>query len=307
MIIAIAAAVPAAILLGLGFVVQQQAAAQQPPTDLLRLRLLAHLARQPRWLLGIATMVAGQVLGAMALSKGSLGLVEPLLAANLLFALAISALWKREHLAPREWLGALTLAGGLGGFVAAAAPDTGGVLTPPGLSSVLSLAVIAAVAAALVLWSRLGTGAPTATKIAAAAGVLFGLQDALTRRTLAALPLLGVLGLIGQWPTYTLVPVAVGGLLLAQSAFEAAPLRASLPAMTLVEPVTGIGLGAAVFAEHLDLSPVALGLEVFCLAVAALGAWLVGTSPKLVHGSSPAVRSAEGVGGKGGAGWFLGS
>lgn len=303
---AIAAAVPAAVLLGLGFVLQQHAAARQPPSDLLRLRLLAHLARQPRWLLGIAAMVAGQALGATALREGSLGLVEPVLAANLLFALAISALVKRQHLARREWLGALTLAGGLGGFVVAAAPGTDDVLALRWPNGALSLIVVAAVATVLVLWSRLSAGPAAATRIAVAAGVLFGLQDALTRRTVTVLPLRGVLDVVDQWPTFTLVPVAICGLLLAQSAFEAAPLRASLPAMTLVEPVTGIGLGAAVFAEHLDLSPAALGLELCCLFVAAFGAWLVGSSPMLVPAAREP-RRARRVGSKGGPRWLSGS
>ncbi len=288
---AIAAGLPAAGLLGLGFVVQQHAAAEQPPTDRLRFRLLAHLARQPRWLLGIAAMVGGQLLSATALSKGDLGFVEPVLAANLLFALAISAVWKHRRLAGREWVGAVTLAGGLGGFVVVAAPGGGQVLHLPWPNWALSIGVTAAVSGALVLWGRTGTGAGSATKIAASAGILFGLQDALTRRTLAVLPRGGVVRVVDQWPTYLLIAVGVCGLLLAQSAFEAAPLPASLPAITLAEPITGIAFGASVFSEHLDLAPSSLALELLCLFVAAVGVWLVANSPTLTH-----ARGGEGHG-----------
>jgi hypothetical protein len=52
----------AAVLLGLGFVLQQHAARQAPPEDVLSWRLFADLIGKPGWLVGIAAMVSGQVL-----------------------------------------------------------------------------------------------------------------------------------------------------------------------------------------------------------------------------------------------------
>lgn len=52
----------------------------------------------PRWLGGMALMVAGMALGAAALGHGELSLVEPLLATNLLFALTLS-----RHQTGRPW------------------------------------------------------------------------------------------------------------------------------------------------------------------------------------------------------------
>ena len=73
-------AVSAACCLGFGFVLQQNAARQAPLSDFLSPRLLLDLVKVPRWLGGIGLMVAGMVLGAIALGQGEVSLVEPLLA-----------------------------------------------------------------------------------------------------------------------------------------------------------------------------------------------------------------------------------
>lgn len=288
MIAGLAIALGAAILLAAGFVIQQRVAAEEPPSEALRMSLLLHLARRPRWLLGIGAMIGGQILGAAALSMADLGLVEPVLAANLLFALLISAAWTRRRLAAREWVGAVALAGGLATFIVVAAPSGGRVLDLPWPNWALSMGAIASVATLLVFGSRIGSAGTRAAMLAAAAGVLFGLQDALTRRTLAVLPRHGIIGVIAQWPTYVLVAVAVCALLLAQSAFEAAPLPASLPAMTLAEPVTGIAFGASVFSEHIGLRPGALAVEIVALGVSAVGVWLIGRSSAFSEGGARA-------------------
>jgi len=49
----------AAVLLGIGFVLQQYSAEQEPESRFLSLRILTDLLGKPRWLLGIACMVAG--------------------------------------------------------------------------------------------------------------------------------------------------------------------------------------------------------------------------------------------------------
>ena len=54
----------AAVLLGIGFVLQQYAARQEPESRFLSPRILTDLLRKPRWLVGIACMVAGQLLAA---------------------------------------------------------------------------------------------------------------------------------------------------------------------------------------------------------------------------------------------------
>ena len=102
----------AALLLGFGFVLQQHAAAQAPKAHFLRLALIGDLLRNRRWLVGIAVMVAGQLLSAWSVSHISLSLAEPLLSTNLLFALALAVPLSGERLRATELVGVVLLCGG---------------------------------------------------------------------------------------------------------------------------------------------------------------------------------------------------
>lgn len=273
----------AAALLGLGFVMQQRAAAQAPPEERLSPRILIDLARRPLWLGGIAAMVAGQLAGASALGEGDIALVEPLLATNLLFALFISARWSHRPLSRREWLGAAILVLGLTGFVVAGAPAGGSAASVPLVAWLISGAAIFGVAGVLTWLGRRVDPAAEATLLAAAAGMLFGLQDALTGRTVALLGNRGVVHVLTVWPPYAVIAVAITGLVLSQSAFEEAPLAASLPALTLAEPLTGIALGVGLFSETLRVGGIATGVEVVAMAMMVAGVIVVARSPLVTH------------------------
>lgn len=273
----------AAFCIGLGFVLQQRAASQAPRADLLTYRLLLHLIRKPRWLAGIAAMAAGQVLGAIALRRADVTLVEPLLTCNLLFALALARAFAAPALGKREWIGAFVLVFGVSAFVVAA--DPGSTYTP--LDGVGPLAVVAslgAIAAGLVAASRrCRSSGGRAAFLAGGAGTLYGLQDGFTRRAMLRLDD-GVLRLALSWWTYAVIAVAVVSLLLAQSAFGAAPLSASLPVLTVAEPLSGIALGVGMFGEVVRLAPLYLGLESAGLVAMVAGVILLSRSPHLhVH------------------------
>ncbi|NUR03115.1 MAG: DMT family transporter, partial [Streptomyces sp.] len=124
-------AVSAACCVGFGFVLQQNAAQRAPLSDFLSPRLLLDLMQVPRWLGGLALMVAGMVLGAIALSQGEISLVEPLLATNLLFALALSRKQTRQPLGRQGWAGLALLAGGVTAFIVAGEPRGGTAVTDP--------------------------------------------------------------------------------------------------------------------------------------------------------------------------------
>jgi drug/metabolite transporter (DMT)-like permease len=228
------------------------------------------------WLLGIAAMVCGQVLGAVALDESDLGRVEPLLATNLIFALVIAHLVYQEPLSRAVWWGGLLVTGGVAIFLAFGQPH-GGRPAGPGSVRWLWAGVVLVVAAALVLAAAPRSLRTKAMLFAAAAGMLFGVQDALTRSSLLMLGEGPAAGL-RSWQPYALVVIAVVALLLAQSAFDAAPIGISLPAMTAVEPIIGIVLGIVVFAEHLRLSEVALAAEVAGLVMIVAGIGVLGRS-----------------------------
>jgi hypothetical protein len=285
--VTIALGLAAAVLLGLGFVLQQRVARQVPPADSLSLRLFADLIGKPVWLAGIAAMVSGQVLGALALGSGQghVSLVEPLLSTNLLFALVLARLLSAQQLARREWGGAGLLIGGVAVFIIAAQPGSGIGLTDEPRNWVF-VGVVAASVAVVVSFARKTAGASQAALLATGAGLLFGMQDGFTR---AAMLLLdgGPVRLLESWLPYAVLAVAVIGLLLAQSAFEAAPLRASLPAITAAEPLVGITYGIGVFREAVRTAPVWLALEATGLTAMIAGVIVLARSPTLAPHQPP--------------------
>lgn len=285
-------ALAAACFLGAGFVAQQHAAYREPLEEILRVRLLAHLICQPVWLLGIGAMITGQVLGAVALDEGDLGRVEPLLATNLIFAFVIAHVVYKEWLSHAAWWGALLVTGGVVFFLAFGQPHGGGA-AGPGSPRWLAAGAIVGLAGLLVVIAGPRRLRTKAMLFAAAAGMLFGVQDALTRSSLLMIGH-GLGDALRSWQPYALVVLAVLSLLLAQSAFDAAPISISLPAITAAEPITGIVLGIWVFAENLRLSVGGLAAEVGGLVMIVAGITLLGRSP---YPGKPRPDTAGGVDG----------
>ncbi len=282
----------AACFLGLGFVLQQHAAQRAPRSDILSFRLLLDLAREPQWLIGIASMILGQVLGAFALGRGDVSLVEPLLATNLLFALGFARVLTRQRLGASGWSGVILLSLGVTAFIVAGQPRAGNQV-PLDAGSWVVLAAVVGVAVLLVgVAKRVEVGAQAAL-LAAAAGVLFGLQDALTRLSLLRLNAGGFATLLVGWQPYVVVAIGLIGQVLVQSAFEAAPLRMSLPALTAAEPLAGIACGVGFLGDRLRLTDGAIVWQALGLVGIVAGVVLLGRHPALPCAKSAPSRRDE--------------
>jgi hypothetical protein len=102
----------------------------------------------------------------------------------------------------------------------------------------------------------------------------------------------GILALLAAPSVYAVVVTAVVGTLLAQSAYEMAPLHASYPALASVEPLTGIGIGVGVLGGTLATGTLPLAVGVAGLVVMTVGIYLLATSP-LVAGQAEAMRRRQ--------------
>lgn len=272
--------VSAACCLGLGFVLQQRAAQRAPLSDFLSFKLLLDLMRMPEWLLGIAFMVSGMVLSALALTKGEVSLVEPLTATSLLFAMALSRRLTGQRLGRRGWSGVLLLAAGVTAFIVAGQPSGGGAQAGP-LRHWLVVGIVVGLALLLVGVAKRLSPSPEATLLALAAGLLYGLQDALTRITGQIAGDSGIAALVVHWQPYAVVAIGLTGLVLVQSAFETAPLRMSLPALTAAQPLAGIACGVGFLGDQLRVTPGALAWQAAGLAAITVGVVLLGRHPAL--------------------------
>ncbi|MFC9286367.1 DMT family transporter [Streptomyces sp. NPDC057052] len=278
-------AVSAACCLGFGFVLQQNAAQKAPLGDFLSPRLLIDLMRVPRWLGGIGLMVAGMALGAVALSQGELSLVEPLLATNLLFALALSRRQSRQPLGRQGWAGLLLLAGGVSAFIVAGEPRGGTALSDP-LRQWLIIGVMVGLALLLTAYAKRSRLSAAPVLLALAAGLLYGVQDALTRTSGERFSEGGLVELLTGWQPYAVLALGVTGLVLVQSAFETAPLRMSLPALTAAQPLAGIICGVGFLGDRLRTDTGALAWEAAGLAAVVGGIMLLGLHPAMPQGGA---------------------
>ncbi|MBF6056588.1 membrane protein [Streptomyces eurocidicus] len=278
-------AMGAACCLGIGFVFQQNAAQRAPMSDFLSLRLLLDLMRMPRWLVGIGLMIVGMVLGAIALGHGEVSLVEPLMATNLLFAMALSRWQTRERLGRTGWCGLWLLAGGVAAFIVAGRPRGGESVTDP-LRHWLIVGLMVGGAMLLVAIAKRLRMSTEAALLAVAGGMLYGVQDALTRLSGERLKEGGWTALVTSWQPYGVLVLGIAALVLVQSAFETAPLRMSLPALTAAQPIAGIVCGVGFLGDRLRTTPGALAWEAAGLAAIVLGIVLIGRHPAMPSGSA---------------------
>jgi drug/metabolite transporter (DMT)-like permease len=270
----------AALLIGTGFVLQQNAAQQEPDSRFLRLGLITNLLRTPRWLAGIAFMVGGQILAAWSIGHLSLAFVEPLLTMNLVFALLIAVPLAKASLKVWEIIGAAILIAGVALLSASRS------VTPIGLSfgSVSHWPAAAVIAGIAFLAAHAGLRRPgprRAMLTGASAGLVFGIQDALTRQSLQILQSSGASALFTTWAPYALIGAGAIGIWLMQSAFNAGPLHVSLPAISAGEPLVGILLGILVFGDRIQITPGMLAVQAGGIAALVVGVILVGRAPAL--------------------------
>jgi len=270
----------AALMIGTGFVLQQHAAEREPESRFLSLRLMTDLLRKPRWLAGIVCMVLGQVLAAWSIGHLQLSFVEPLLTMNLIFALVLAVPLSRRSVKLWEVLGAAVLCTGVALLSSSRSAKPVGE-SFGSVSHWPAAAAIAFVAFVAVQAGRNRSSRTRAMLTGIGAGLIFGIQDALTRQTLQILQSSGSGALFSTWAPYALVGAGAIGIWLMQSAVNSGPLQESLPAISAGEPLVGILLGIIVFGDRIQVSPGLLAIQAGGIAALIAGVIMVGRAPAL--------------------------
>jgi drug/metabolite transporter (DMT)-like permease len=259
----------AALFLAIGIVVRQRATMDVPAEHGVSSVMFVTLLRRPLWWAGTAAAVAGYVFQALALAKGSLLLVQPILISALLFALPLSARLAHRRVTRGEWLWAVLLTAALAVFLVLAKTQPGDYEASVPLTAVVAVVCIAAVTICVVIairtarWKR-------AVLLAVAVGVLFGVVAMLTKLMMHLLIHDGLRAVLMTPVPYLLVVLGVVAVFLQQSAFHAGSLQTSVPTMLVLEPVIAVVLGALVLGEHLNVNGVrAIAITAAVVAMAA--------------------------------------
>ena len=141
-LVALAAAALYSVAIGL----QAVEARQAPSQETLRFALLGRLIRRPLWVAGAITGVLGWVLQAVALSFAPLTLVEPTLAASLVFLLIFGTRALGEHVGRNEIVGVLAVSLGVAGLGWTAPSHSSHHIS--GTTFAITLAILAAIVVA---------------------------------------------------------------------------------------------------------------------------------------------------------------
>lgn len=227
---------------------------------------MASLIRSPRWWAGLVGDGGGYVMQALALSLGSVLVVQPLIVSSLLFALPLSATFSGIRITRSAWSLAIMLAAALAVFLVVGDPTEGDSNAPwPVWAVPLSITVGVAVSVTVAGLSKLD-GHWRALLLGSAAGIFYGVAVAFTKYVTDLLGH-GVVEVLSAWQTWALVAAGAAGIYLQQRAFQVGPLSASLPALTIAEPIAAVFLGMTVLDERLRVDGPAIALIVCAVAV----------------------------------------
>jgi drug/metabolite transporter (DMT)-like permease len=271
-------ALGAAFFIAIGDVIHQRSAHEVTDEPVSHVELFMRLLRDGQWWLGSIVAAVGFALQAAALGLGSVLLVQALLVTSLLFALLLNARLSHRRVTRWEWTWAALLAAAVVVIVTVGNPTAG--------HSRASLetwtAVIAVLGPALVLCvvgARIWSGPAGAVLLALVSGALWGVFAVLTKGVVHRLDD-GLWALLGTPELYVWALVAIAGTVWQQASFRAGALTASLPTMTVTEPVVGSVLGIVVLGE--TLRPGDAGWLTLIVAVAVM----VVATAALAHGEA---------------------
>ena len=272
---------------GIGDVLEQRSAQQVTEQPVGTLALFGRLLRDRRWWAGSLVAGAGFGLQAAALGFGSVVLVQALSVTSLLFALLISAKASHRKITRQQGIWSVLLTAAVAVVVTVGNPQEG---TPRG--SPQAWAIVAAVmGSALILCligARLFSSSVKALLLGLMSGSLWGLFSVLTKGVVDQLGR-GIPALLRTPEVYVWLVLGIAATAWEQSAFRAGPLTASLPAVTVSEPIVGSVLGVAVLGETLNTNTV--GWVAVSVSVAVMAAATVA----LAHSQATAT-SGETVG-----------
>lgn len=271
--LAVGLAVATAFFYALSNVLELLEAEQVPDEHALKLSLIGRLIRRPRWLLGLLSDVFGYLCQAAALGLAAVIFVEPILATGILMALLLGALFTRRRIEGREWGGAVALSIGLAVFLYEVSPTGGNDVASLRRWLLVAPAIIVSAGGALLV-AQGQTGTRRAASLGVSAGVLFGVSALLTKSLMHYFGN-GIFGFVPHWEPYALAFTAIGGVVIAQSAFQTGKLAASVGTTEALGPVSAAVLGLLLLNEHVSVDSPAQALAV--LISIALMLWGVAT------------------------------
>jgi hypothetical protein len=249
-LIAVVVAVASALMLGISSVADQRSTKLVQSRPVLSPRILLDLVRQPLWVTAFGANLVGFALQVVALSFGSLALVQPILVCDLIFAVLILWFLSRRSGVQRPertrqnkigFAGVTATVVGVAGFLAIGRPSSGTTQVSSSVLLPLAVGIVVVVGGCLAVAARNRTLRPLA--LALACGVNYGVAAFLVKILTSEFGG-GLSEVFSNWPIYVFAVVGPAGFLLNQDAFQQGKFLAPVQAIiTSADPVISIALG----------------------------------------------------------------
>ncbi|HET8604267.1 MAG TPA: DMT family transporter [Marmoricola sp.] len=208
--------------------------------------LMRKLVQSRVWLTGWIVNLGGFATQAAALHLGSVAVVQPLLATQLMFAMPMSSLERRRWPRWRDWASCLGIVGGLVLLlvVVAAEPLQG---QPDRTTIIIAVLVALAVIAVVVPLAARSKHEVTNVATAACAGLCFSMTGVFLKLTSDDLADHGIAYTATDWVGYALAGSTLLGLVLEQAAFANGPLPWAIATKDSTNPIASYAIGVLAF------------------------------------------------------------
>lgn len=234
---------------------------------------VAKLVRNPTWLLGVVLFGLSFALHLVALAFGSVGMVQPLIIAEIVFIPPIAQLISKVKVGARDWLAILLVSVSLALFLVVARPTEGDPTAP--LGDWLAVITVMLASAGLIMWwgSRQRNTSAKASIIGVGAGIFNALLAISAKGMFGSLV---TAGFVGNPLTYVTVVVTVGSIGTTAFAFRSGPITASSCAMIAVNPI--VSTVAAMWLFHVEIKHTPLDVVGIVISIMAMNLGIIALS-----------------------------
>lgn len=202
--------------------------------------------RAPIWWAGFSTALLGYALQILALYFGPLLIVQPVLVLSLMFTLLLSARLNRRALDPAESMWSLVLSAAVAVVLIVGRPEETS-------EEASNLRWLVAGGVGVLIMILLGLVGRNALILGLVTGGIFGYVAVLSKASVDIFSAHGLWELATSWQPWLLGLAALIGTMVQQYSFSAGPLRQSLPAMTIGEPIVAFTLGVIILGERMQI------------------------------------------------------
>jgi drug/metabolite transporter (DMT)-like permease len=236
-----------------GNALNRKASRDEPQKVAFSWKLFADLIHKRAWLSAVGLMTVSFILASAALGTGQLASVQLIIVLELPMTLIGGSLILGSRLAVRDWVAVAAMTLGVIALLGLLDPRPGPAKAIDPLLWILGGAANFGAILVLFLAARAHPHpAARASLLGLAAGFGYGLTAAFTKGMADQFNSGGIPAILTTWQLYACVAAGVLSAWLLQNAYQAGPLTASQPGITLVDPIVSTLWGVVVFGEQIN-------------------------------------------------------